>query len=349
MRRLLMTLCVLMLCSVRPAGFADDKSVAATIAQLIEQLSDADMTTRDAAVLQLQKSGAAAIQPTTNVALGDNLEASVRAVMVLDSLVLSDIEAVSEAADESLLRIKVEGKPALARRAQEALNRHSPIRQRRAIVAVEKFGGQIGTLNITQPFGFRAGRTNGPPHAIIDRHWQGGDAGFKYLGHIESLEVIYLLRGHPISKERLADFRREYPTLSFAERGPAYLGVSSGSHPLGCYLNTFADESPAKASGLQEGDIVVSIGGYQVQSPDNLISAVAEFQPDEVVTFVILRDTENSFLDWFQILRRNEFEDVPVLLPIALLHATRTEIPVRLGRWRVTRQVASEPKLPPKK
>ena len=346
MRRLLMTLCVLALCALRLAGQADDKTPAAKISQLIEQLGHDDMTIRETASQQLRAAGAAAIEPATKAALADNLEVGVRAVMVLDSLVLSDEEAVSEAADESLLQIKLMGKPAVARRAQEALNRHGPIRQRRAVDAIDKFGGQLGTLRISLPFGFRDPKVNGVPHAILDRNWKGGDAGLKYFGHIESLETVYLLRGHPISSERLADFRRENPRLSIAERGAAYLGVHSGHHPLGCYLNTFAQESPAKISGLQEGDIVVSIGGYQVQSPDDLIAAVAEFQPDEVVTFVILRDTEQSYFDWFQILRRNDFEDVPVLLPIAVLHATRQELPVKLGRWQVARPAANDPKLP---
>lgn len=349
MRRLMMTLCVLVLCSLRPAGLADDKTPLTRIAQFIEQLGDDDMSVRDAAVQQLEQAGAAAIEPVTNAALGDDAEASVRAVLVLDSLELSENAAVWEAADDALLRIKVEGKPAIARRAQEALNRHSPIRQRRAIAAIEKFEGQIGALIMPLPLGFRGTRANGPPHAIIDRHWKGGDAGFKYLGHVESLESIFLLRGHPISKERLAAFRREHPQLSIAERGAAYLGVSSGLHPMGCYLSTFADESPAKTSGLQEGDIVVSIGGFQVQSPDDLIAAVAEFQPDDVVTFAILRDPNQLYFDLFRSLRSNDFEGTPVLLPIALLHATRRELSVKLGSWRLVQPAANDPKLPLKR
>ena len=75
MRRLMLTLCVLAMCSLRPAGLADDKTPATKIAQLIKQLVHDDMTVREAAVQQLQRAGAAAIEPVTNAALGDNLEA----------------------------------------------------------------------------------------------------------------------------------------------------------------------------------------------------------------------------------------------------------------------------------
>ncbi|MCI0452316.1 MAG: PDZ domain-containing protein [Candidatus Latescibacteria bacterium] len=63
----------------------------------------------------------------------------------------------------------------------------------------------------------------------------------------------------------------------------------------GVLVSGVQDDSPAEKAGLEEGDVIVSFGGKDVASPDELKDAVKEFQPGAVAKMEVVRDgkTEN--------------------------------------------------------
>jgi putative serine protease PepD len=52
------------------------------------------------------------------------------------------------------------------------------------------------------------------------------------------------------------------------------------------------DESPAAAAGLEEGDLIVAIGGGSVDSIDVLYDALGEAQTGSTLELTVLRGTE---------------------------------------------------------
>lgn len=51
---------------------------------------------------------------------------------------------------------------------------------------------------------------------------------------------------------------------------------------------------PADKAGLESGDVVQSINGKKVSSPDDVISAIENLKPGQKATFEILRDDEKE-------------------------------------------------------
>jgi membrane-associated protease RseP (regulator of RpoE activity) len=64
-------------------------------------------------------------------------------------------------------------------------------------------------------------------------------------------------------------------------------GIAGTEH--GALVSSIPDESPAAKAGLEPGDVIVSIGGKEIGSPEELIKAVGEHKPGEVVKVVYLR------------------------------------------------------------
>jgi len=58
----------------------------------------------------------------------------------------------------------------------------------------------------------------------------------------------------------------------------------------GVLISGVQDDSPAAKAGLEEGDVVVSFGGKDVTTPDELRDAVSEFQPGADAKLVAVRD-----------------------------------------------------------
>ena len=65
------------------------------------------------------------------------------------------------------------------------------------------------------------------------------------------------------------------------------LGSNSGA-----YINKVYDDSGAQAAGLEQGDIIIKIGGVTVDSSTDLIGQIRAHNPGETVTVTIVRGTE---------------------------------------------------------
>lgn len=138
----------------------DDKAPAATqpqapptdadIAKAVEQLDAERFADRQAASEKLEAAGKAAIAALEKAALGDSLEATTRAVDLLQKFGKSPDDATRETAIAALERLAKSDRPA-GNRAQEALKALQPDRAPRR-VSPGGFGGNIrimgGTVQI---------------------------------------------------------------------------------------------------------------------------------------------------------------------------------------------------------
>ncbi|HEU4929775.1 MAG TPA: PDZ domain-containing protein, partial [Candidatus Krumholzibacteria bacterium] len=58
----------------------------------------------------------------------------------------------------------------------------------------------------------------------------------------------------------------------------------------GVLVSGVQDDSPAAAAGVEEGDVVVSFGGKDVDSPEDLSAAVRAYQPGSQAKMEVVRD-----------------------------------------------------------
>ena len=63
--------------------------------------------------------------------------------------------------------------------------------------------------------------------------------------------------------------------------------------PAGAVITVAAPELSGAKAGLQEGDIITAVNGEKVESADELVSAVKEYEVGASVTFTVFRSGEN--------------------------------------------------------
>jgi S1-C subfamily serine protease len=72
----------------------------------------------------------------------------------------------------------------------------------------------------------------------------------------------------------------------------AYLGVVMAPHDRGALVQEISPDSPADEAGLRagsDGDVIVSVDGERVTSPDDVVAAVAAKQPGDTIEVEYLR------------------------------------------------------------
>jgi hypothetical protein len=129
------------------AGGAFAQQPPATAEQLrgwVEELDASEFLTRETAMLRLIAAGEAAIPAVSEVFRGDSLEATSRALHILQQIGLADDPATQEAA-RAALAAPTENKdnPALARRAAAALARLIDLRSAQALAELESLGAKV--------------------------------------------------------------------------------------------------------------------------------------------------------------------------------------------------------------
>lgn len=76
----------------------------------------------------------------------------------------------------------------------------------------------------------------------------------------------------------------------------AYLGISVSSGQGGVRIDSVTAGSPAEACGLQSGDLILSLAGRSVQSPDEVVSAVSSRTPGSELAIEVQRDQRRMVL-----------------------------------------------------
>jgi hypothetical protein len=110
----------------------------------VEELDAREFLTRETAMLRLIAAGRAAIPAVNEVFGGDSLEATSRALFILQQIGLSDDPATQEAARAALVApTESKDNPALARRAAAALARLMDQRSAQALAELESLGAKV--------------------------------------------------------------------------------------------------------------------------------------------------------------------------------------------------------------
>jgi putative serine protease PepD len=87
--------------------------------------------------------------------------------------------------------------------------------------------------------------------------------------------------------------REIVPRLSRGQRiKHAYLGVTMAPNPGGAEVQGVVSGGPAEKGGLQAGDVIASIDGNPITSPDDVAEAVSNHQPGDKVEIEVIRGGE---------------------------------------------------------
>ena len=127
--------------AVEAAEKADAPPSAKQIALWTQQLDDDNYFARESATKSLIRSGKGAIAGVAAAAAGKSLEATVRAISILDELALSTDGATAKAAKEALVELAASKHPAAGGRARMALRGH----QNRILDELKRCGAQVQT------------------------------------------------------------------------------------------------------------------------------------------------------------------------------------------------------------
>jgi S1-C subfamily serine protease len=62
----------------------------------------------------------------------------------------------------------------------------------------------------------------------------------------------------------------------------------------GAIVRSVEEDGPAAAAGLQRGDLITAVEGEPIQSPQDLVDAIAEHEPGDTVTLTVLQSGEEE-------------------------------------------------------
>lgn len=79
-------------------------------------------------------------------------------------------------------------------------------------------------------------------------------------------------------------------SLMSEDKSRPMLGVATDNHDKGVKITSVSKESAAEKAGLKPGDVILSIDGKQMKSPNDVAEAVREHKPGDKVALVFLRD-----------------------------------------------------------
>lgn len=322
------------------AKTVDDEPAASAekITKLAGDLSHQEYAVRKSATRQLPQLGSVVIEPVTEVALQKNLEASLRAVSVLEQLYLSEDVKAFDQAEASLARLIDQATlPAVSQKAAQILEENQfTVTQRRAIAEVRRLGGQI---QMQREYPILVNGEHIRPEqgwaqaAAISRHWKGGNEGLKHLARLKTLRSIYLVDGHSLTEEAIDALRHELPDTEFQTRGRAMLGVSTEAKTLGCLVRMVRPESAAGRAGMMIGDYIVEIAGKPVRQPQDLIDLVGDHDEGEDIEIIVLRGDHLLRYKLLEMMQRPE--EFSPIIAIGIINQMRTRFTVSLGEWSI--------------
>ncbi len=96
----------------------------------------------------------------------------------------------------------------------------------------------------------------------------------------------------------MSPFDQMLPDLPHFDFGPdsgqPFLGPPFGELEQGAVIRSVADDSPAAAAGLKEGDVITAIDEEPVSSPQDLIETIAQHKPGDTIKLTVLGADEEE-------------------------------------------------------
>ena len=85
-------------------------------------------------------------------------------------------------------------------------------------------------------------------------------------------------------------FARPYMGISFQPVNPAIASRYNLSADWGAYVRTVESGSPASDAGIQQGDIVTSVGGITLDETHSYVNALFTFNPGDTINLTVMRE-----------------------------------------------------------
>lgn len=265
------------------------------VVDYIFDLESDDYQTREKATNTLPQYGEIVIEPLMKVTQGDSLEAAVRAILVIEQVYVKGKEQAVSKAEEALESLTAAKNPSIALRAEEAIDRHADIREKRAIREIRKRGGTVKLwtaeeiVKHPQRQELFPGRVR---YVALGARWTGNEVGLRFIKRIREFDVFYLIKGHPLNDLALDDLRKAIPSTPFQTRdSDAMLGISGDSNDRGgCPVSSVSEGLAAQKAGIQAGDVIVKFGGEVVDSFQGLVDLIGKKSAGDTVEVELKRD-----------------------------------------------------------
>ncbi len=282
-------------------AFAQNKDKTKLPQQAIDYILDLqsdDFQARQKATQELPKFGEQVIPPLLKVTRGDSLEAAVRAILVIEQVyVLGKDDAVP--AEDALEKLTHAKNPSVALRAEEAIDRHADIREKRAVREIRKMGGTVKLWTADEIAKSAPGASYEPGqvrYVALGSKWTGGEEGLRFVKRVRRFPVLYLIKGHPIPELAMEDLMKALPATQFQTRdSDALLGITHTGIPGdrgGCMVETVSNGLAAQKAGIQRGDLIIKFDGKPVESFEALVALIGEKAAGDVVDVVLLRGAQ---------------------------------------------------------
>ncbi|QDU00167.1 PDZ domain-containing protein [Gimesia aquarii] len=265
--------------------------------EYILDLESDDFKTREKATRALPEYGEQVIEPLLKVTKGDSLEASVRAILIIERIYELGKKGSVGKAEDALDTLTKAANPSVAVRAEEAIDRHAGFREARAVREIRKLGGKV-KLWTAEDIAQAPPSDNILPgqvrYLVLGAKWTGGEKGLRFIKRISRLEALYVIKGHPIPEPAIDDLHKALPGTHFQDRdSDAMLGISSGALSVNndpCKVGSVTKGLAAQKAGIQSGDIITKFNNEEVEHFESLIDLIGKKEAGDTVDIELYRD-----------------------------------------------------------
>lgn len=267
--------------------------------QAVEYLFDLeseDFKTRETATRKLPQYGELVIEPLLKITRGDSLEASVRAILVLEQIYASGNKKSVNKAEDSLDLLTKAPNPSIATRAIEAIDRNADIWEKRAVSKIRNLGGKVKVWtaeDIAKMSRYRNITPGQVRYVVLGAKWSGAEEGLRFIKRISNLEILYVINGHTLSELALESLMKALPATRFQTRdSDAMLGISGGTDAIrgGCLVGEVSDGLAAQKAGIKSDDFIIRFDGKKVENFESLVELIGKKEAGDTTTIQLIRD-----------------------------------------------------------
>ncbi|MCH9654038.1 MAG: PDZ domain-containing protein [Planctomycetes bacterium] len=265
--------------------------------EYILDLESEDFQTREKATRTLPDYGEPVIEPLMKVTRGDSLEASVRAILVLEQIYVKGKENSVAKAEDALDQLTRAKNPSVAIRAEEAIDRHADIRKKRAVREIKKMGGNVRLWTAKSIAEAQASSRAVPGQVrfiVLGARWTGKEHGLRFLKRVGRFEALYLIKGHPFTGPAMDDLVKGLSGTPHQIRdSEAMLGIGNGGNfneRGGCIVGGVTEGLAAQKAGIRTDDIIVKFDGQPVPNFEGLVTLIGKKAAYDTVEVELFRD-----------------------------------------------------------
>jgi len=254
------------------------------LSEAAANLGSPDYAKREAATITLMNGKEKSLPYLKGLYKSGSLEASIRAVGILENTYISVKDKGIDDAEAVLQDYTIHAPPAISQRATEILRIHEDIAARRATVLVRSMNGKVEVTSKPTVMGIQEGE-----RVVILPSWTGGNEGLRQIARIKSLTQIYQIRGAKVSDDKVNELRRDLPNVvEISKRSPVRLGIefTPNSMGAGCIVSSVVGNT-ARMAGLEPFDKIVEMDGKPLKNCDDLVAILNDYKLGDTVVLTV--------------------------------------------------------------